>query len=143
MGARISLGGVYLLQGKKDQARKMFRQALRLDPTNRKARFDFAHLESQAGNYQASLEAAGPIVAELRRSPDGLTVLAKDYAGLQRKDSVQALVSDWKALPEVSPDSSTEFASLLVKNGFVQEAIEILEKAKSAGPATTCCSRER
>lgn len=136
VGARVTLAGVYVLQGKKDQAREMFRQALRLDPTNRNARFDLAALESEAGNYQASLDTAQPIATSLRHSSEGLSLLATDYTGLNRKDLVRALVSDWKALPEASPASATDFASLLVKNGLVQEAIEVLEQAKSAGQAS-------
>jgi len=136
VGARISLGQVYALQGKKDQAREMFRQALRFDPANHNARLDLAQLESQAGNYQASLEAAEPILAELQHSPQGLIILARDYAGLQRKDSVRTLVPDWKALPEVLPDSSADFASLLVEQGLVHEAIGVLETAKQANPGS-------
>ncbi len=135
VGAHISLGGVYMLQGKKDQAREMFRQALRLDPANYNARANLADLDFQTGNYKASLETATPVAAQLRQSPEGLMLLAKDYSGLHDKDSVRELVSDWKSLPPVSADESTEFASLLVKNGLVHEAIEILEKAKSAGSA--------
>jgi len=136
VGARISLGGVYLLEGKKDQAREQFRQALRYDPTNYNARANLADLESEAGNYKASLETAKPIVAQLRQSPEGLMLVAKDYAGLQRKDSVRELVSDWKNLPPVATDSSIEFASLLVKTGLIHEAIDILEQAKRANPSS-------
>ena len=136
VGARISLGQVYALQGKKEQAREMFRQALRYDPTNYNARANLADLESEAGNYKASLETAKPIVAQLRQSPEGLMLVAKDYAGLQRKDSVRELVSDWKNLPPVATDSSIEFASLLVKTGLIHEAIDILEQAKRANPSS-------
>jgi superkiller protein 3 len=122
------------LQGKKEQAREMFRQALRYDPTNYNARANLADLENEAGNYKASVETAGPIVTQLRQSPEGLMLLAKDYAGLQDKDSIRALASDWKGLPAVATDLSIEFASLLVKTGLAREAIEILDKAKSADP---------
>ena len=131
VGARISLGGVYLLQGKKDKAGVMFREALRIDPDNFNARLDLAQLESDNGDYKASLEAARPIAPELRQSAEGLVLLATDYLGLQQKDSLRALLPDWKALQDASPDLSTSFASVLIKSGLAQEGVEILEKAGS------------
>jgi tetratricopeptide (TPR) repeat protein len=136
VGARISLGDVYLLQGKKDKAREMFREALRIDPENHSARFGLAQVESASGNFGASLEAAAPVLPDLRRSAGGILLLAADYAGLKRTDSLRVLVPDWEQLPQVSVTSCTDFASLLAKNGLVQEALEVLEKAKSDGEAS-------
>ena len=133
VGARVSLGEVYALTGKKTQAREVFRAILRTSPDNREARFALARLESASGNFTASLTAAEPILAELRRSSDGILLLARDYAGLKRKDSLLALVPDWDGLSEVSANSSTEFASLLANSGLNPQALDVLEKAKSGG----------
>lgn len=133
VGARISLGDVYLLQGKKDKAREMFREALRTDPENHNVRFALAQLESVSGNFSASLRAAQPVLPELHRSADGILLLAADYAGLKRTDSLQALVPDWDGLSDVPAPASTDFASLLAKNGLVRDAIKVLEKAKGNG----------
>jgi tetratricopeptide (TPR) repeat protein len=138
VGARINLGGVYVLQGKKDQAREMFSQALRLDPANRNARLDLAQLESDAGNYQAALDAAEPISGELRHSPEGIALLAGDYAGLHQQEALRALVAQWKALPPDASAASLNFASVLLAAGCAPEAIEVLERAKGAGPVTDC-----
>ena len=118
---------------KQAHAREVFSEVLRVDPDNREARFALAQLESASGNFSASLSAAEPVLAELRRSSDGILLLAKDYAGLKQKDSLLALVHDWDGLPEASANSSTAFASLLVKSGLNQQALEVLEKAKSSG----------
>src|SRR5204862_3885226 len=89
IGARVSLGGAYVLQGKTGQARETFRKVLELDPTNANARLDLAELESRAGNYHASLETAESISAGLRHSPEGLLLLARDYTGLQQKKALR------------------------------------------------------
>jgi tetratricopeptide (TPR) repeat protein len=133
VGARVTLGEVYALTGKGVQARQEFKQVLSVDPENREARFALAQLESASGNFSTSLKTAEPVLEELRRSPDGVLLLAKDYAGLKQTDSLLALVHDWNALPEASANSSTAFASLLVKSGLTQPALEVLEKAKSSG----------
>jgi tetratricopeptide (TPR) repeat protein len=133
VGARVNLGEVYALTGKKTQAREVFRAILRTSPDNREARFALARLESASGNFTASLTAAEPVLAEFRRSSDGILLLARDYAGLKRKDSLLALVPDWDGLSEVSANSSTEFASLLAKSGLNPQALDVLEKAKSGG----------
>jgi tetratricopeptide (TPR) repeat protein len=133
VSARVSLGEVYMLTGKKTLARPAFNKVLAVDPANREARFALAQLESDSGNFPTSLKIAEPVLADLRHSPDGILLLAKDYAGLQQKDSLLSLVHDWEGLPQASAASSTAFASLLARSGFNQPAIEVLEKAKSSG----------
>jgi tetratricopeptide (TPR) repeat protein len=134
VGARVTLGGVYVLQGKKDPAREAFTEAVRLDPSNFNAHFDLAQLESDSGNYRASLEAAKPIASALKRSPEGLVLLSTDYSELQQKDSLEALVPEWNALADSPPELAAAFATVLIKNGSGREAIEILEKARSTSP---------
>jgi tetratricopeptide (TPR) repeat protein len=133
VAARVNLGEVYALTGKRARARAVFRDILRAEPNNGEARFALARLESSSGNFRVSLSIAEPVLADLRQSPDGLLILAKDYAGLKQKDSLLALVPDWKGLPATSADSSTEFASLLLGSGLNQQAFEVLEKAKGSG----------
>jgi len=131
--ARVALGQVYALTGKKVLARAAFTQALRSDPDNREGHFALAQLEAESGNFSASLSAAEPILADLRHSPDGIALLATDYSGLKQNDSLLALVPDWNSLPEAPATSSTTFASLLAKSGLNQPALDVLEKAKSTG----------
>ena len=136
VGARVTLGGVYVLLGKKALATQMFTEALRLDPPNFNARLDLAQLESEAGDYRASLETANPIASELRHSPEGLVLLASDYSGLQQKGSLATLLPDWNALPDSPPELTATFATMLIKRGLGREGVEILEKAKSTSSAS-------
>jgi tetratricopeptide (TPR) repeat protein len=133
VSARVTLGEVFAVTGKTARAREAFEKVLRAESDNREARFVLAQLESASGNFSVSLATAEPILAELRRSPDGILLLAKDYSGLTQKEPLTALVHDWGTLPEASANSSTAFASLLVTSGLDQQAIEVLEKAKNSG----------
>jgi tetratricopeptide (TPR) repeat protein len=131
--ARVTLGEVFALTGKRVLARQELMEVLRVDPDNREARFALAQLESARGNFSVSLSIAEPILAELRRSTDGILLLAKDYSGLKQKESLIALVHDWDGLPEASASSTAALASLLVTSGLDQQAIDVLEKAKNSG----------
>jgi tetratricopeptide (TPR) repeat protein len=132
-GARVTLGEVYVVTGKEIHARQAFKEVLDADPDNREARFALTRLESASGNFSTSLKIAEPILGDLRRSSDGILLLAKDYVGLKQRDSLLSLIPDWKGLPEPSAASSTAFAALLVSSGLTQQALEVLEKAKSSG----------
>jgi len=133
VGARVTVGEVYVLTGKKALARQVFNKVLAVEPDNRKARFALAQLETESSNFSASLKIAEPLLTDLRRSPDGILLLATDYAGLEEKDLLLSLVHDWQGLPQASAASSTGFASLLAKSGLTQQALDVLEKAKSSG----------
>src|SRR5271169_5221538 len=60
VGARVSLGEVYALTGRRTEAREVFRSILRTSPDNREVRFDLARLESVSGNFAVSLTTAEP-----------------------------------------------------------------------------------
>jgi tetratricopeptide (TPR) repeat protein len=137
LGARLTLGQVYALQGKTAPARQAFREAMRLDPQNPVPRMNLAQLEAANRNFQASFELAKPITSSLRASPDGLLLLLTDYLGLGQKDEARALVPDWLALKEGIPTALViEFAKPLVENGLSAEAIRVLEKARLAEPTS-------
>lgn len=131
--AHLTLADAYVQEGKLVLARREFSDVLHLDPDNREARFGMARLECASGDFSASLSEAEPIMEELRRSSQGTLLLAKDYAGLKRKDSLSGLVHDWNSLPEASAASIVEFASVLEKFDLNQQALEVLEKAKNRG----------
>jgi tetratricopeptide (TPR) repeat protein len=136
VSAQLTLAEVYVRMAEPVQARKQFRDVLHLDPDNREARLGMARLRCASGDFSASLSEAEPILEELRRSSDGIVLLAKDYAGLKQKDSLIGLVHDWNLLPKVSTDSIMEFTSILEKFDLNQQALEVLEKAKNRGTAS-------
>jgi len=140
VGARTSLGNAYLLQGKSDLARSSFQEALKLDPGNFNARFELAKVEASLHNYQRSLDVAGPIVAQLSESEDGILMLATDYGALGSKEDLRDLVRTWQQLSAPSDESSLEFGNVLTMFGMTLEAKQVFdaEEAKiSAHPSPT------
>jgi len=140
VGARTSLGNAYLLQGKSDLARSSFQEVVRLDPGNFNARFELAKVEASLHNYRRSLDVAGPILAQLSGSDDGILLLATDYGSLGRKEELRGLVPTWQQLPASSDESSLEFGNVLTMFGMTLEAKQIfeVEEAKiTARPSPT------
>ena len=136
IGARLTLGQVHARQGNIELARRTFQEALKLAPDNPTVRMSLAQLETMAGNYKVSLEILAPVAGELRGSPDGLLLLARNHLGLGDRDSAKGLVPEWMALGDGVPSAlAVEFAKPLVEHQLAQEAVQVLEKAKGAGPA--------
>src|SRR5436309_14410973 len=106
VGARTSLGNAYLLQGKPDLARRSFQQAVRLDPGNFNARFELAKVDASLHNYRRSLEVAGPIIAQLSESDDGILLLATHNGSLGEKEDIRGRVRNWQQLPAASDETS-------------------------------------
>src|SRR6266576_2622174 len=131
VGARTSLGNAYLLQGRLDLARKSFQEAVRLDPGNFNARFELAKVEASLHNYRQSLDVAGPIIAQLNGSEDGILLLATDYGSLGEKEELSSLVRTWQQLPAPSDESSLEFGSVLTMFGMTLEAKQVFEAAEA------------
>jgi len=127
VGARTSLGNAYLLQGRLDLARKSFQEAVRLDPGNFNARFELAKVEASLHNYRQSLDVAGPIIAQLNGSEDGILLLATDYGSLGEKEELSSLIRTWQQLPAPSDESSLEFGNVLTMFGMTLEAKQVFE----------------
>src|SRR5260370_22741034 len=96
VGARTSLGNAYLLQGKLDLARRSFHEAVSLDPGNFNARFELAKVEASLQNYRRSLDVAGPLVAQLNQTLDGLLLLAPGYCSPRKMEQQRRLVPCWQ-----------------------------------------------
>ena len=140
VGARTSLGNAYLLQGKPDLARRSFQEAVSLDPGNFNARFELAKVEASLQNYRRSLHVAGPIVAKLNESVDGILLLATDYGSLGKMEELRGLFRAWQQLPGPSDESSLEFGNVLTMSGMTIEAKQVFEAeetkiAEHASPA--------
>jgi tetratricopeptide (TPR) repeat protein len=127
VGARKSLGNAYLLQGKPDLARRSFQEAVSLDPGNFNARFELAKVEASLHNYRRSLDVAGPIVAKLNESDDGILLLATDYGPLGKMEELRGLFRAWQQLTGPSDESSLEFGNVLTVFGMTVEAKQVLE----------------
>src|SRR5204862_4472502 len=70
----------------------------------------------------------------LKQSPEGLLVLAADFLQTGDRTAAANLEKDWNRLTDPPQTWCIKFALLLAEGGVVPEAIDILERAKQAGP---------
>ena len=133
IGAHLTLGQIYSIQGKPDLALKMFKRVLALDRNNTSARMALAQIECANGHYQQSLAFAKPIAKDLKSSPEGLIILAQDYFGTGNRDDALELVKVWETFADVPVEFSTKFGIVLAKEGALVPAIEVMEQAKQDG----------
>jgi len=133
IGAHLTLGQIYSVQGKSDLAAKMYRQVLARDSSNVPARIFLASLESSTGHYRESLEVASPVQKQLKASPEGVLILSEDYLKTGDRSSAIELAKSWGTFANVPTELSTRFAVLLARGGVWPEAIDILEQAKEDG----------
>jgi tetratricopeptide (TPR) repeat protein len=136
VGARLSLAEAYTTQGKQESAAAMYHRVLDMDSSNALARFALARYENRKGNYRQSLQLAKPILAELKKSPDGLSLLASDYLKTGDGAAAAELTKDWTRLSEFPVDWSIKFALLFAHDGQTNEAIDVLENAERSGTPT-------
>jgi len=127
VGAQLNLGNVYVIQGKTSLATARFRDILKIDPSNFEARFALARLDSEAGDYAASIEMAKPIIEKLHHSEDGLVLLASNYLAQDDRGMASSLVSDWFALDHPDTAASVSFGQVFASRQMFKEAISILE----------------
>ncbi|HEY7057832.1 MAG TPA: tetratricopeptide repeat protein [Vicinamibacterales bacterium] len=102
VGAHLSLAQVYTLQGKPALALPVFERVLKMDPSNANARLGVAWAAMDAGEYQRSMEVAGPLMAE------------------------------WTPASNVPSDLAIKFGVLFATHGQAPQAIEILERIRKA-----------
>jgi tetratricopeptide (TPR) repeat protein len=106
VGAHLSLAQVYILQGEPALALTLFERVLKMNPSNADARVGVAWSAMEAGQYQRSMEVAGPLMAE------------------------------WTPASNVPPDLAIKFGVLFATHGAAPQAVKILERVrKMAGPS--------
>ncbi|MDE0127914.1 MAG: tetratricopeptide repeat protein [Bryobacterales bacterium] len=133
VGARLNLAQAYAFLGKSSHAEAMLRDVLRLAPDNPVAGVELARIESGRGNHRQALELARPVETQLRKSPDGLTLLASSYAALGDRDAVRGLLQDWRSTPDVTLAATIRLALSISQAGMNLEAAGILERLKREG----------
>ena len=133
IGAHLTLGQIYSIEGNPNLATKMFQRVLALDRHNTSARMALAQIECANGHYQQSLAFAKLVAKELRSSPEGLIILAQDYLGTGEREHALALVKVWETFADVPVELSAKFGIVLAKQGALLEAIEVMEQAKQDG----------
>jgi len=126
--AHRSLGELYLLQGRRDAAELAYQKAHELEPRDVKTSLALGTVYGETGRFERSVEILNGIPANVLPSA-ALPVLASDYLALHQPDKVAALAPLVLRGAPSDPSLIPRFARVLVENGFVDDAGELLKSA--------------
>jgi Flp pilus assembly protein TadD len=126
--AHRNLGELYLLLGRRDEAKAAYLKAHELDPRDTETTLALGTVYGETGEFERSIESLISIPAEVRPS-SALPVLASDYLALHQPDKVAALAPLVRRGAPSDPSLVPRFARVLLENGFVDDARELLKSA--------------
>lgn len=128
VAAYRKLGQVYVLQGRRDDAKSAYLKAYELEPRDAQTILALGTIYGETGEFERSIEIINSIPANLRPSA-ALPVLASGYFALKQPDKVAALVPLVHRGAISEPSLIPGFARVLLENGFVDDAGELLKAA--------------
>ena len=134
--ANRNLGQLYALQGRREEAKIAYQKAVELEPQDAKTVLALGTLYEETNEFERSIEAINSIPADSRPSA-ALPVLASDYFALKQPDKVAALTPLLRRAASSDPLVIPRFARVLVENGFVDDAQELLQAAPPHEKGTT------
>jgi tetratricopeptide (TPR) repeat protein len=123
-----NLGQVYVLQERRDDAKIAYLKAHQLEPHDTKTSLALGTLYKETNEFERSIEIISSIPASVRPS-SALAILAHDYFALKQPDKVAALIPLVQRGAASDPSVIPLFARVLVENGFVDDAGDLLKAA--------------
>ena len=123
-----NLAQVYVLQERRDDAKIAYLKAHQLEPNDAKTSLALGTLYKETNEFERSIEMISSIPASVRPS-SALAILAYDYFALKQPDKVAALTPLVQSGAASDPSVIPQFARVLVENGFVDDASDLLKAA--------------
>jgi tetratricopeptide (TPR) repeat protein len=120
------LGQVYVLQERRDDAKIAYLKAHQLEPQDTKTILALGTLYKETNEFERSVEMISSIPARVR-PPSALPILAYDFFALKQPDKVAALTPLVQSGAASDPSVIPQFARVLVENGFVDDAGDLLK----------------
>jgi tetratricopeptide (TPR) repeat protein len=128
------LAEAYTAESQRDKAIGAYSNCVSFAPADVNSNAALTRLFEQAGNFSQSLQAAQRI-PEPSLSPDLLPVMASDYFGLKDADKIGPLIGAVLRHKTTNLAAVLEFDAVLVRNGYLGDAENLLEAAKPAMPS--------
>src|SRR5712664_4193217 len=128
------LGKLYGSLGNSPQAIDSYSHAVAIAPADVGANVELAVLYQKAGQYKESVAAAQrvPIASRLPRI---LPVLAADYFATGEAAKVPPLIPSLLRHANSEPEVLRDFVTVLLRNGYLDDAAGIMETVKPAKPS--------
>ena len=131
-----NLGQVQALQGRLEEAKAAYLRAHELQPQDAGVSFELAKLYADSGDFQRSIDTITAIPSGQQASQI-LPLLAADYFALKQPEKVAALSPAVAREAQRDPSVVTRFAKVLVENGYVDDAAELLKIASEKQKASS------
>lgn len=125
LGAHINLGELLLTTNRGEHAMQVLLRAHKLAPERPEINLNLATLYADKRNYQQAHKYLR-LVPGSAITDDYFLVMLRSLIGLKRFDEVRELVQQFRQSNSGKPETQAEFAMLLVKSGFKDDALNIL-----------------
>ena len=134
LGAHINLGEFLLTSNRPADAMPILLRAHRLAPNRPEINLNLARLYTEKANYEEAYKFLRLVPREAF-SDDYFMLLLRALIGLERKNEVPAVVREFKE-GAASAEGQVEFALVLSKGGFIEEALNLLTEAQQKSPSS-------
>jgi tetratricopeptide (TPR) repeat protein len=104
-------------------------RAHKLAPDRPEINLNLANLYADKGSYQQALDYLR-LVPRSAITDDYFLVMLRSLTGLKRQDEMRELIKDFQDSDSMRPETQAEFAMLLAKAGFNDDALIILNNAR-------------
>lgn len=131
LGAHINLAELLLTTNRPDEAMQILLRAHKLAPERPNINLNLASLYADKGNYRQAREYLR-LVPRAAVTDDYFLIMLRSLIGLKQLQEVRALVTEFQKSNSANPETQAEFAMLLVKAGFNDDALNILNTAQQS-----------
>lgn len=129
----INLGELLITTNRAAEALPILLRAHKLAPASREINLKVATLYAEKGNYQQAHDYLRLVPREAV-SDDYFLLMLRSLIGLKRPEDVRTLVGQFREAESPTPETHAEFAMLLAKADFSDDAFKILDTANQKTP---------
>jgi tetratricopeptide (TPR) repeat protein len=135
MPALRGLGEEARSAGRFDDAIGWYAKLLAIAPEDIPARKVLSILQEKTEKYPESIATIKALPVAARTAPDLLPVLASDYLALHQEEKMKPLVTQVLRLGPAESGITLDFAAVLIRNGYLEDADKILQIVRPARPS--------
>lgn len=134
VGAHINLAEFLISHDRSEEAMPVLLRAYKLAPSRPEINLNLAMLYLAKTNYASSYEHLRLISREAF-DDRYFVLMLRSLVGLKQTQELRELVTQFRQVNSGDPDAQAEFATLLLKAGFPDDALSILNAARETSPS--------
>ena len=129
ISAHINLAELLLSNNKAAEALPVLLRAHKLAPERAEINVNLATIFAGKGDYEQTYQYLR-LVPHEAFTDNYFLLMLRSLTALKRTEEVRALAGEFRASNSAAPETQAEFALLLAKSGFNEEAVNILQAAR-------------